>query len=62
MPIFECFSVFFYVYMRKCLIIKEKKFNIFAKIILKSVAQFKIILYLYNVKEKQILTIKTKQL
>lgn len=62
MPIFECFSVFFYVYIRKCLIFSEKKFNIFVKIILKSVAQFKKLLYLYIVKEKQTLTIKTKRL
>lgn len=41
MPIFECFSVFFCVYICKYLIIKEKKVNIFVKIILKSVAQFK---------------------
>lgn len=62
MPIFECFSVFFCVCIRKCLIFSDKKFNIFAKIILKNVAQFKKLLYLYIVKEKQILTIKTKRL
>ena len=62
MPIFECFSVFFCVYIRKCLIFSEKKVVFLLKIILKSVAQFKKMLYLYNVKEKQILTIKTKRL
>lgn len=41
MPNLECFSVFFCVCIRKCLIINEKKINIFAKIILKNVAQFK---------------------
>ena len=62
MPDFECFSVFFCVYLRKCLIFSEKKITFLLKIILKNVAQFKIMLYLYNVKEKQILTIKTKRL
>lgn len=63
MPKNALFLVFFGVFcvcICKCLIFKEKKFNIFAKIILKSVAQFKKILYLYNVKEKQILTIKNE--
>jgi hypothetical protein len=53
MPYFECFSVFFYVCIRKCLIFKDKKFNIFAKIILKSVAQFKKKLYICINKIKQ---------
>jgi hypothetical protein len=40
-PVLSVFRCFFCVYIRKCLIFNEKKFNIFATIILKSVAQFK---------------------
>lgn len=41
MPDFECFSVFFCVHLRKCLIFSEKKVAFFFENILKSVAQFK---------------------